>query len=70
MKRNRILREILSDEELLEKYNMKKSELENLSTSPPYSNKLVETLSVIINDNDNHINDLRIYRKLKNIHNI
>lgn len=70
MERNQILREILSDPEITEKYNIKKSELESLTTSPPYLKKIVEVLSVIINENDNHLNSSMIYKKLKNIHNI
>lgn len=70
MERNQILREILSDPEITEKYNIKKSELDSLTTSPPYYKKIVEVLSVIINENDNHLNSSMIYKKLKNIHNI
>tara|TARA_R110002072_G_scaffold7503_2_gene40984 strand:- start:779896 stop:780108 length:213 start_codon:yes stop_codon:yes gene_type:complete len=70
MERNQILREILSDPEITEKYNIKKSELDSLTTSPPYHEKIVEVLSVIINENDNHLNSSMIYKKLKNIHNI
>ena len=70
MERNQILREILSDPEIIEKYKIKKNELESLTTNPPYHHKIVEVLSVIINENDNHLNSSRIYKKLKNVHNI
>ncbi|USL94703.1 hypothetical protein D1J36_005180 [Riemerella anatipestifer] len=70
MERNKILKEILSDEELLKKYKIDKTILVNLTTNPPYNNKLIEVLSVMINDRDNNLNDLQIYRKIKNIHNI
>ena len=70
MERDKILREILSDSDITEKYGIKKSELDSLTTNPPYSNKMVEVLSVIINENDNHLNSSMIYRKLKNVHNI
>lgn len=70
MERNKIIKEILSDEELLKKYKIDKATLENLTTNPPYNNKLIEVLSVMINDRDNNLNDLQIYRKIKNIHNI
>ena len=70
MERDKILREILSDSDITEKYGIKKSELDSLTTNPPYSNKMVEVLSVIINENDNHLNSSKIYRKLKNVHNI
>lgn len=70
MERNKILKEILSDEELLKKYKIEKSSLEKITTNAPYSNKLIEVLSVIINDKDNNLNDLQIYKKIKNIHKI
>ncbi|MCL5127138.1 hypothetical protein [Algibacter sp. L4_22] len=72
MERDRILKEILSDSELMEKYKIKKEELDTLTTTPsgPYSKKIVEVLSVIINENDNHLNNSMIYKKLKNVHNI
>lgn len=70
MERDKILQEILSDPEIMEKYNIKKGELKDLTTSPPYHNKIVEVLSVIINDNDNHMNSSQIYKKIKNVHNI
>lgn len=68
MDRNKVLKEILADKELCKKYNVK--DVEKLTTNAPYYNKLVEILSVIINENDNNLNDLQIYRKIKNIHNI
>jgi hypothetical protein len=68
MDRNQILREILSDEDLVAKYNVRNPE--TLTTNPPYNNKLVEVLSVMINDMDNNLSDSQIYRKIKNIHNI
>lgn len=68
MDRNKVLKEILADEELCKKYKIK--EVEKLTTNPPYYNKLVEILSVVINENDNNLSDSQIYKKIKNIHNI
>ena len=68
MDRNKVLKEILADEELCKKYKIK--EVDKLTTSGPYHNKLVEILSVIINENDNNLSDSQIYKKIKNIHNI
>ncbi|GGF14259.1 hypothetical protein [Flavobacterium limi] len=68
MDRNQVLREILSDEELCKKYNIK--DVEKLTTNAPYFNKTIEVLSVIINENDNNLSDSQIYKKIKNIHNI
>ncbi len=70
MERNEILREILSDPEIMQKYRLQQDELNNLTTNAPYSNKIVEVLSTIINENDNHLNSSMIYKKIKNIHNI
>lgn len=68
MDRNQVLKEILADKELCEKYRVK--DLSSLTTNPPYYNKLIEVLSVIINENDNNLSDTQIYKKIKNIHNI
>jgi hypothetical protein len=68
MDRNQVLREILADKELCDKYKIKK--VSNLTSKPPYHNKLVEVLSLIINENDNNLSDTQIYKKIKNIHNI
>jgi hypothetical protein len=71
MERNNILKEILSDPEILEKYKIEKTELDTLTTTiKPTTKKIVEVLSVIINENDNHLNSSMIYKKLKKIHNI
>lgn len=70
MERNKILREILSDDNILEKYKIDKKDLSTITTNGPYFNKLIEVLSVIINDKDNNLNDLQIYKKIKNIHKI
>jgi hypothetical protein len=68
MDRNQVLKEILDDKELCKKYKI--TEVAKLTTNPPYYNKLVEVLSVIINENDNNLGAAMIYRKIKNIHNI
>jgi len=70
MERNDILKEILSDPEIMGKYNIKKKDLDELTTNAPYSKKIVEVLSVIINENDNHLTSSMIYKKIKKVHNI
>lgn len=70
MERNNILKEILSDPEIMKKYDIKEGSLTKLTTNAPYSKKIVEVLSVIINENDNHLNNSMIYKKIKKIHNI
>ena len=42
MERNQILREILSDPEIIEKYNIKKNELESLQLTHPTTTKLLK----------------------------
>ncbi|WP_299313268.1 hypothetical protein [uncultured Aquimarina sp.] len=70
MERNDILKEILSDPDLMEKYDIQEKDLKELTTSPPYNKKIVEVLAVIINENDNHLNSSMIYKKIKKAHNI
>ena len=70
MNRDKILQEIMSDPELMQKYGLKKGDIDKLSTSPPYSKKVIEVMSVIINENDNHLSSTQIYKRIKNIHNI
>lgn len=69
-KRNEILREVLSDPELMEKYNIKPKDLEGITTTPPYGKKIIEIMSTIINENDNNRSQTMIYNTLKNIHKI
>lgn len=70
MERNDILKEILSDPYIMEKYDLKEDDIRSLTTSAPYDKKIVEVLSVIINENDNHLNSSMIYKKIKKVHNI
>jgi hypothetical protein len=70
MERNNILKEILSDSVIMKKYDINLESLNMLTTNAPYSKKIVEVLSVIINENDNHLNTSMIYKKIKKIHNI
>jgi hypothetical protein len=70
MERNNILKEILSDPVIMKKYDINLESLNMLTTNAPYSKKIVEVLSVIINENDNHLNSSMIYKKIKKIHNI
>lgn len=70
MDRNQILKEILNDPALCEKWKVKNVDKLTTNPSSPYHNKLVEVLAVIINENDNNLGDAMIYKKIKNIHNI
>lgn len=70
--RDKILREILKDKELMEKYNIREKDLESFTISPstPYTKKIVEVLATIIKEDANHLSDTQIYKKIKNIHKI
>lgn len=69
-KRDELLREILNDPEILEKYGLRESDLNKLNASAPYSNKAIEVLSTVINENDNGRTARQIYPVIKNIHKI
>lgn len=69
-RRDDILREILSDPELMDKYEISVDELAKLKCTPPYSKKIVEILATIINENDNNRSARQIYGTIKNIHKI
>tara|TARA_B110000503_G_scaffold140381_1_gene231116 strand:- start:335 stop:550 length:216 start_codon:yes stop_codon:yes gene_type:complete len=69
-KRDEILKEILSDKELMEKYNIKKEQLKDIKPFLPGSKKIVDVLSTIINENDNKRTSRQIYSTIKNIHKI
>ena len=69
-KREDILKEILSDKELMDKYSITKKELEDIKPFRPGSKKIVDVLSTIINENDNNRSSRQIYYTIKNIHKI
>ena len=68
--RNDVIREILKDPEIQDKYNIKSDQVDKITTSAPYPNKLVEVLAMIINENDNHLTSQQIYNRIKRVHNI
>lgn len=69
-KRDEILKEILSDKELMDKYNITKKQLEDLKPFRPGSKKIVDVLTTIINENDNKRSSRVIYNSIKNLHKI
>lgn len=70
IKRDEILKEILSDKELMDKYNITKEQLKDLKPFRPGSKKIVDVLSTIINENDNKRTSRQIYSAIKNLHKI
>ena len=68
--REEILKEILSDKELMKKYNISSKELEEIKALVPGSKKIVDILHTIINENDNNRSPRQIYSTIKNMHKI
>lgn len=69
-KRDEMLREILSDPDILTKYSLKEKDVQELKTSAPYHHKVVEVLATIIKENDNGRTARQIYPTIKNLHKI
>lgn len=69
-KRDEMLREILNDPDILAKYNLKEKDVNELKSSAPYYDKIVEVLATIINEKDNGRTGRQIYPVIKNIHKI
>lgn len=69
-KRDEMLREILSDPDILTKYSLKGKDVKELNTSAPYHDKIVEVMATIINENDNGRTARQIYPTIKNLHKI
>ena len=69
-KRDDILKEILSDKELMDKYNITKEQLEDIKPNRAGSKKIVDVLSTIINENDNNRSSRQIYSTIKILHKI
>lgn len=65
--RDKILQEILSDENLMSTYKISREELAHIKCTGPFPNKAVEVLSTIINENDNSRSQTQIYNTIKNI---
>ncbi len=62
-----LLKEILKDEILSSKYNITDEMIENAQLAPPYPNKVIEYLAIIIRSKmvDMH-GDITVYNQLKN----
>lgn len=69
--RNKIIQEILKDEEIMKKYGLKAKDVDSITTSGPYYKKIVEVIATIINENANDsLSNTQLYKKIKNIHKI
>ena len=69
-KREQILKEILSDKELMEKYQITEKDIENIKPFQPGNKKIIDIISTIINENDNNRTSRQIYSTIKNMHKI
>lgn len=71
MTTNDLIREILFDTTIKEKYNISVSDLDSIKGDSRYQKKVVQVIKSMIDDNENHINSTtKSYNKLKNILNI
>lgn len=63
-----LLKEILKDEELSHKYKLNEEIIKKSKLSPPYENKLIEYLAVILRSKmiDEH-GDITVYNQVKNL---
>jgi hypothetical protein len=68
--RNEILKEILSDSELMEKHGISLDDLKDITPFKPGTKKIVDIMATIINENDNDRTPRQIYSTIKNIHKI
>jgi hypothetical protein len=70
-KRDDLLREILHDNELMEKYKLKEKNIKEIRCVPPFYDKIVDVLATIINENADGRSSRQIYNTIKNsIHKI
>lgn len=63
-----LLKEILKDKELASKYKISEDEIRKAKLAPPYENKVIEYLSVIIKSKMVEMHgDITVYNKVKNL---
>lgn len=65
---DKLLKEILRDEELSSKYKINEDMIKKAKLAPPYENKVIEYLAVIIKAKMVDMNgDVTVYNKVKNL---
>lgn len=69
-KRDDILKEVLSDPDLMQKYDLRQVDIEKVRCAPPYSKKIIEVMATMIIELDNSRTARQIYSTIKNIHKI
>lgn len=70
MNNTELIKEILSDSHLKEKFRISQSDLDGLNGDSRYQKQVVQVVKEIVADNENHITATKSYNKLKNILNI
>ncbi len=68
--RDEMLKEILSDPELMQKYDLRLIDIEKVRCGGPYFKKIIEVMATMINEMDNNRTARQIYPIIKNIHKI
>ena len=71
MNNSELLKEILKDPHLNEKYDITYKYIENSSDGDPrFKKEIIQLIKDIIADNDNHLSATKSYNKMKNLLNI
>jgi len=71
MNNSELLKEILKDPHLKEKYDITDKDIENSSDGDPrFKKEIIQLIKDIIADNDNHLSATKSYNKMKNLLNI
>lgn len=70
MTNTELIKEILSETLIKEKYNVSESDIENINGDARYQKDIVKVLISIIDDHSNHITERVAYNKIKNILNL
>jgi len=70
MTNTELIKEILSDSAIREKYNISKSDLNDIDGDARYQKEIILLVKAIITDNANHLSATISYNKIKNILNI
>ncbi len=70
MNSTKLIRMILSNPILKDKYDITESDLDNINGDHRYQKTVVKVVRQIVSDNDNLITGTRSYNRLKNILNI
>lgn len=65
-----LLKEVLKDPMLREKYNIPEEELKEISFDKTSSHQIIEVLKTIIQQKSESISDANVYKNIKNLFNV